>query len=109
MRFLENLKAKRAAKKAQQRYQEQPTTYQQQRGVTIKTLMELRDNPPKAFSDFGAKTKTDFEKKTFFTKNKKIIQDILGNDVKTLMEFESIYGEIKNIWLLLNNLLLLGF
>lgn len=74
---------------------EQPATYQQQREVTIKTLMELRDNPPKAFSDFGAKTKTDFEKKTFFTKNKKIVQDILGNDVKTLMEFESIYGEIK--------------
>jgi hypothetical protein len=73
---------------------EQPTTYQNQREVSIKTLMEMRDNPPKAFSEFREKNKTDFEKKIFFTKNKKIIQDILGNDVKSLMEFEAFYGEI---------------
>jgi len=73
---------------------ERPTTIQNKREVTIKTLMEIRDNPPQVFSEFGGKNKTDFEKKTFFTKNKKIIQDILGNDVKSLMEFEAIYEEL---------------
>ena len=73
---------------------ERPTIYQKQRDVSIKTLMDLRDDPPKAFLEYSKKTKTDFEKKLFFTQNKEVIQEVFGKDVNSLMEFESLYEEI---------------
>ena len=73
---------------------ERPTIHQKQRDVSIKTLMEIRDNPPKVFLDYKSKTRTDFEKKVFFTQNKVVIQEVFGKDVNSLMEFESLYEEI---------------
>ena len=34
---------------------ERPTIHQKQRDVSIKTLMEIRDNPPKVFLDYKSK------------------------------------------------------
>ena len=74
---------------------ERPTIYQKQSDVSIKTLMEIRDDPPKVLLDYKTKTRTDFEKRVFFTQNKVVIQEVFGKDVNSLLEFESLYEEIK--------------